>query len=48
MEKITFPNGGYYEGEFVDGKHHGKGKMTYADGRVEEGTWQDDKFIGST
>jgi len=25
MKKITFPNGGYYEGEFVDGKRHGNG-----------------------
>jgi len=36
MGKITFSNGGYYEGDFVDNKYSGKGKLTSADGRVEE------------
>jgi len=36
-EKLTFANGDVYEGETEDGIPHGKGKMTYADGKVEEG-----------
>lgn len=42
-------NGGVYsvyEGEWVNGKRNGQGTMTYADGRVESGTWKDGKFVG--
>lgn len=35
-----------YEGEWVDGKKNGQGTMTYADGRVESGTWKDGSFVG--
>jgi hypothetical protein len=45
MEKLSFNDGSVYEGETVNGKPHGKGKMTYADGRVEEGKWKDGKFV---
>jgi hypothetical protein len=31
-----------YQGERVDGKRHGQGKMTYLDGATYEGTWQND------
>ena len=29
--------GGIYVGEFKDQKYHGKGKLTYSDGKTEEG-----------
>ena len=35
------------EGDFVNGNFHGKGKMTYPDGKVEEGNWKDGDFIGN-
>jgi hypothetical protein len=35
-----------YEGEYEDGKKHGKGKYTYAGGDVYEGEWKDDKYHG--
>jgi len=44
INKKTYSNGDVYEGDFVDGKRHGNGKMTYADGKVKEGRWEDDEF----
>jgi len=38
--------GQVYEGSFDEGNMHGRGKMTYPDGRVEEGNWERGKFIG--
>ena len=35
-----------YEGENVEGKKHGQGKMTYASGNVYEGEWAEDKKHG--
>ena len=35
-----------YEGEWVNGKRNGQGTKTYADGRVESGTWKDGEFVG--
>ncbi len=35
-----------YEGEWVNYGKNGQGTRTYADGRVESGTWKDDKFVG--
>ena len=29
-----------------EGNRHGEGTFTYADGRVEKGTFVDDKFTG--
>jgi len=35
-----------YEGEFSDGlTPHGYGKVTYADGKVKEGLWENGKFV---
>ena len=47
MEKLSFEDGSTYEGETADGKPHGKGKMTYPNGKTEQGTWDDknDVFI---
>lgn len=35
-----------YEGEWVNDKENGQGTKTYADGRVESGTWKDGEFVG--
>jgi hypothetical protein len=43
---MTWSDGRKYIGEFRDGKMHGLGKMTYADGKVEEGVWKQDQFTG--
>lgn len=32
-----------YEGEWVNGKAHGKGKLIHADGDIYEGDWVNDK-----
>ena len=37
---------GVYEGEVKDGKKHGKGKMTWADGDVYKGGYKDNKPHG--
>ena len=34
---------GVYVGEKLDGKHHGKGTMTYSDGAKYEGDWKHGK-----
>ena len=44
--KLKSDDGSVYEGETLNGKPHGKGKMTYKDGRVEEGNWENGKFTG--
>ena len=44
--KIVFANGDIYEGGISGIYRNGKGKMTYPDGTVEEGEWENDKFIG--
>ena len=33
------------EGEWKDGKMHGQGKKTYGNGKIEEGIWENDKFM---
>jgi len=37
MERYS--NGNKYEGEFYNGKPHGKGIYTWANGEVYEGEW---------
>jgi hypothetical protein len=49
---IRWKDGRRYEGDWkvVDGAPElpdGHGKMTYPDGKVEEGLWKDGKFIGA-
>ena len=39
-------NGDRYVGEFRNNKRHGHGTMTYADGRVESGKWENSNFLG--
>ena len=46
FHKRTHPSGDVYEGDWVDGKQHGKGTYTSSDGNVYEGDWVDDKQHG--
>jgi len=41
---FTFANGNKYVGELRNDKSHGQGTYTFADGRIKEGIWKDDKF----
>ena len=45
--KVAGKNGVVYEGDVVNGVPHGRGQITYADGRTMEGTWKNGKFMGS-
>jgi len=50
-ETINYPNGDIYEGETLNGKKHGHGKMTYAGGdefdtKEYNGEWKDDLICG--
>ncbi len=42
---ISFPYGKKYVGEVKDGKPHGKGTYTFADGVKHVGQWKNDKKI---
>ena len=39
-------NGEKYEGEWKDGKRNGQGTFTYADGKMSEGQWRNDQYVG--
>ena len=48
---FTFPNDDKYVkyvGEFKNNQMHGKGILTHADGRVEDGVWENGNFMTST
>ena len=34
-----------YDGEYLNGKKHGQGKMTYTNGKIDEGLFENNKFI---
>ena len=42
----TYPyaSGGGYVGEWKNGQGHGQGTLTFADGRVQKGIWENDKL----
>ena len=42
---MTYSNGGKYVGHFQNGKPHGQGTPTSANGSVYEGDWQNDKYM---
>lgn len=42
------PNGQRYQGEWHNGKPHGLGMATAADGRKRTGVWENGKFVGET
>ena len=43
---FTFPNGDMFEGDFENGKPHGKGKMTFPNGDLFEGEFENGKPHG--
>ena len=43
---IEFPDGGSYEGDWVDGLRHGQGTASFANGDVYVGEWQNDMMHG--
>ena len=43
---MTFANGNSYEGEWAEGKRHGKGTDTYADGKVDVGCYEAGEKVG--
>ena len=44
--KHVYPSGYVYEGDWVNGKREGTGKITFSGGDVYEGDWVDDKVEG--
>jgi hypothetical protein len=40
-------HGNKYVGEWKDNKRHGHGTKTYANGRIKEGVWENDKYVPS-
>ena len=44
--KMTYPDGGVYEGDWKLNTRYGKGKMTYSDGSIYEGNWELDTMCG--
>ncbi len=44
--EYTWPTGDRYVGEFKDGKMNGHGVYTYANGKIVEGIWQNDTYMG--
>jgi len=53
LNVTEFANG-QYQGDLVDGKRHGKGKLIYNNGNCYDGTWENDQrhgegtFVGTT
>ena len=46
VETIQYSDGCIYTGEVVNGKRHGKGRITWPSGDIYEGDWKDDKCTG--
>lgn len=46
--KKQYSNGNTYEGQLKDGKPHGRGIMTFPDGKVYDGGWVDNSENGLT
>jgi hypothetical protein len=43
---LRWPSGSSYSGAFKDGKRHGRGKLTFANGKVQAGLWSNDTYMG--
>ncbi len=44
--RCIYADGGFYEGDWVDGKKQGHGVNKRLDGSQYEGSWIEDKFHG--
>ena len=42
----SWPDGAKYEGDYIDGKKEGKGKLTFADGSYYEGEFKQNEICG--
>jgi hypothetical protein len=45
---MTYPDGSEHIGQFRYGTRDGNDKMTYPGGKIEDGVWKDDKFLGAS
>ena len=43
--KFPGPSRTKYVGQWRDGWEHGQGSLSYADGRVKQGIWEEGKFL---
>lgn len=43
---MAFPDGSYYEGEFLEDKRHGKGKVIRADKSEIQCEWKNGQLVG--
>ena len=41
----VWPDGGKYEGEWLNNRANGKGQFWHADGDIYEGNWKDDSRV---
>jgi len=48
MGTMTWPDGRAYVGQFRYGKMEGKGRMTYSNGKVEDGVWRENQLAEAT
>lgn len=45
--RLSYHDGGYYDGDWKDDKMDGQGKLFYPSGKIAyEGQWKDDEFHG--
>jgi hypothetical protein len=42
----SWPDGAKYEGQYIDGKKHGRGRLTFADGSAYEGEFLQNEISG--
>lgn len=42
---MSWTNGDYYEGGFVDGLLEGKGTLWFANGIIQKGKWKANNFV---
>ena len=40
-----YPGGEKYVGGWKDGKFHGEGTLTYVNGVIEKGIWENDELV---
>jgi len=45
--EMYWTDGSVYKGEWIKGIQHGKGIMTFPDGRIKDGMFEDNIFKGA-